>query len=87
MNRPTLRRVAETSRFSYRVAFVQKTSNSKSVADKVVEFVAAGSGTAEEMNRVCLKETEKRKYRPGTIVKMMKAEGYPWFTLSRASEC
>ena len=67
-------------RFSYRVAFVRKTSNSKNVADKVVEFVPAGSGTAEQMNKVYLKETEKRKYLPGTIVKMMKAEGYTWFT-------
>lgn len=67
-------------RFSYRVAFVRKTSNSKNVADKVVEFVAAGSGTAEQMNKVYLKETEKRKFLPGTIVKMMQAEGYTWFT-------
>ena len=67
-------------RFSYRVAFVRKTSNSKNVADRVVEFVPAGSGTAEQMNKVYLKETEKRKYLPGTIVRIMKAEGYNWFT-------
>lgn len=29
-------------RFSYRVAFVRKTSNAKTAADKVVEFVTAG---------------------------------------------
>ena len=42
--------------------------------------MAAGTGTAEEMNKVYLKEIEKRKYRPGTVVKMMKAEGYPLFS-------
>jgi hypothetical protein len=73
-------------RFSYRVAFVRKTSNSKNVADKVVEFVAAGTGAAEEMNKVYLKETEKRKYRPGTVVKMMKAEGYTWFSQQKHTD-
>jgi hypothetical protein len=73
-------------RFSYRVAFVRKTSNSKNIADKVVEFVPAGSGTAEEMNKVYLKETEKRKYLPGTIVKMMKAEGYAWFNQTKHTD-
>jgi hypothetical protein len=63
-------------RFSCRVAFVRKTTGSKTGADKVVQFVPAGTEAATQINRVFLKETEKVKYRPGTIVKQMKAEGF-----------
>jgi hypothetical protein len=62
-------------RFSFRVAFVRKLVNGKASADRLVEFVPA-STTADEMNRVYVKETEKTKYRPEKIVDMMKAEGY-----------
>lgn len=55
-------------RFSYRVAFVRKTTNSKTAADKVVQFIPAGSTAGAQANRVFLRETEKVKYRPGTIV-------------------
>jgi hypothetical protein len=73
-------------RFSYRVAFVRKTSNSKTTADKVIQFVQAGTETATEINKVFLKETEKTKYRPGTIVKQMKAEGYSKFGMTQHTE-
>jgi hypothetical protein len=59
----------DDQRFSYRVAFVRKTTSSKTAADKVVEFVPPGSEAATEINKVFLKETEKVKYRPGTIVR------------------
>ncbi len=58
-------------RFSYRVAFIRKTSNTKASADKVIQMVPADSDTAAEINQVFLRETEKKKYRPGTIVKQM----------------
>jgi hypothetical protein len=64
-------------RFSYRVAFVRKTSNAKTAADKVVEFVAAGSDTGVAINKVFLKETEKVKYRPSTIVKQIRPKAIP----------
>ncbi len=70
-------------RFSYRVAFVRKTTNSKTAADKVIQFVPTDTDTASEINKVFLKETEKKKYRPGTIVKQMKAEGYVKFGMQR----
>jgi hypothetical protein len=73
-------------KFSYRVAFVRKTSNSKTAADKVVQFVAPGTDTAVEINKVFLKETEKRKYRPGTIVAQMKAEGFARFGMQHHTE-
>jgi len=73
-------------RFSYRVAFVRKTSNSKTAADKVVQFIAPGTDTAVEINKVFLKETEKRKYRPGSIVSQMKAEGFTRFGMQHHTE-
>lgn len=73
-------------RFSYRVAFVRKTTSSKTAADKVVQFVPAGTETASEINKVFLKETEKVKYRPGTIVKQMKAEGFAKFGMKQHTD-
>ena len=73
-------------RFSYRVAFVRKLTNSKTTADKVIQFVPAGSEAATEINRVFLKETEKVKYRPGTIVKLMKAEGFAKFGMKQHTD-
>ncbi len=73
-------------RFSYRVAFVRKTSNSKTAADKVVQFVVPGSETAAQINKVFLKETEKVKYRPTTVVKQMRAEGYTKFGIKQHTD-
>jgi hypothetical protein len=72
-------------RFSFRVAFIRKLANGKSSADRLVEFVPAGTA-ADEMNRVYVKETEKTKYRPKQIVDMMKAEGYKGFTMHQHTE-
>jgi hypothetical protein len=51
-------------KFSYRVVFIRKTSNSKTAADKVIQFVAPGSDTAVEINKVFLKETERENTGP-----------------------
>ena len=72
--------------FSYRVAFVRKTANAKTAADKVIDFVPPDSGTEVEMNRVFLKDTEKTKYLPSTVVKQMVAEGYPKFTMKHHTD-
>ncbi len=73
-------------RFSYRVFFGRKTSNTKTGADTAVEFISADSALATEVNKVYLRETEKVKHRPGTIVKQMKDEGYTWFNITRHTE-
>ena len=73
-------------RFSYRVALVNKLSNNKNTADKVVQMVAPGSDMANALNQVILKATERTKFRPGTIVKQMKAEGFNWFTMHTHTE-
>jgi hypothetical protein len=39
-----------------------------------------------EINKVFLKETEKKKYRPSTIVGQMKAEGFTRFGMQRHTE-
>lgn len=73
-------------RFSYRVAFVRKTSNSKTAADNVVQFIPADSAAGAEANKVFLRETEKLKYRPGSIVKQMKAEGFTKFGMKQHTD-
>ena len=62
-------------RFAYRVAFIQKTANRASSADEAIEFVKPGSEEAAEINRILLKEVEKRKYLPSEVVAAMRAEG------------
>jgi len=73
-------------RFSYRVAFVRKTSNSKTAADSVVQFIPADSTAGAEANKVLLRETEKAKYRPSTIVAQMKAEGFTKFGMTQHTD-
>ncbi|MBB6225293.1 DUF3644 domain-containing protein [Rhizobium leguminosarum] len=67
--------------FAYRVVFVPKLANRKSSADLAIEFVKPGSEEANEINRVLLKEVEKKRYLAKQIVMMMQEEGYPKFTL------
>jgi hypothetical protein len=52
----------------------------------VVQIVPAGSAAATAMNEVILKETERRKFRPSTIVKQMKAEGYSRFSMTHHTD-
>jgi hypothetical protein len=73
-------------RFSYRIAIINKLGNNKNTADKVVQMVPAGSDVSNTLNQVILKATERTKFRPGTIVKQMKAEGYTWFTMHTHTE-
>jgi hypothetical protein len=68
-------------RFSYRVFFTRKTSNTKTGADSVIQFLEADSAAGTEVNKVFLRETEKRKYLAKIIVKQMKDEGFEWFNV------
>jgi len=70
-------------RFAYRVLFVAKTANRKGQADQVIEFVKSDSPLATNVNKAyaVIKETERPKYLPGGIVKMMKDEGYVRFSM------
>ncbi len=68
-------------RFRFQVAFVQRTATRPSSADQAIEFVVAGTDEAKEIDRIMLKEVEKKKYLPSEIVCMMKAEGFPKFNM------
>lgn len=77
-----------SERFGYRVIFVPKVANQKGQADQVIEFIKADSPLAKDINRTytVIKETERPKYLPSGIVKMMQAEGYALFTMNRHAE-
>jgi hypothetical protein len=71
--------VARDERYAWRVMMVQRNTNSKGAADEVVTFVKPGSDLDEEIQRVLVKELERRKYRPSDIVAAAQAAGYPRF--------
>jgi hypothetical protein len=71
-------------RFSYRVFFARKTSNTKTGADKAIEFLPADMAT--ELNNVYLRETEKKKHLPGMVVHLMQDEGFAWFTIKKHTD-
>ena len=74
-------------KYAYRVIFVPKLVNHKGQADQVFEFVKADSLLAKEINEnygksyAVIKETEKEKYLPKTIVQLMKNEGFRKFSM------
>lgn len=69
------------SRYSYRVLYVPKAVNHKGQADKVIEFLKAGSPEAEHINKeyVVIKDREIKKYLPTQIWNLMKKKGYDKF--------
>lgn len=71
------------SKYSYRVIFVPKLVNKKGQADKVIEFVSPDSAEAQKMNvtYAAIKETEKEKFRPGRIIRLMNEKGFPKFSM------
>jgi hypothetical protein len=75
-------------RFAYRVLFVAKTANRKGQADQVIEFVKADSQLAEGVNRTyaVIKETERPKHLPKSIVGQMQSEGYKRFNVTKHTE-
>ena len=72
------------ARSAYRVVFVGVNVNRKGQADRAIEFVPAGSDLAKGLNAeyAVIKETEKEKYLPGDVVRLMHDVGYGWFTMN-----
>lgn len=70
-------------RFSYRVLYVPKSANRKGQADKVIEFIPAGTPEAEGLNKeyVLIKEKEKKKHLPSKILELIHEKGYPKFNM------
>jgi hypothetical protein len=68
------------------VLFVEQSCNRPGQADKVVEFIRAGTEAAEEIDRVIFKDRERAKYKPAQIVAEMKKRGFAWFNMSKHTE-
>ena len=81
--------VYNSPQYSYRVLFVQKTANRPGQADKVVTFVKPDSPEAEGINAeyVMIKEREKKKYLPKTIIQILKDKGYQKLNRYHFSQC
>ncbi len=77
-----------SSRYAYRVLFVPVNANRRGQADQVIEFIKHDSPLAEgiEKKYALIKETEKPKYRPKDIVRMMKNEGYSNFSINKHTD-
>jgi hypothetical protein len=71
--------VVRDERYAWRVMMINRNTNSKGVADEMVEFVRPGSKVEGEIHRVLVKELEKRKYRPSDIVAEAQARGFKRF--------
>ena len=81
---------ANSPYFRLRFLFVPVVTSKKAQADKVIEFVPLDSDLGKAINdkhqQVLLKEVERHKERPGTIVTMMQKEGYARFKMHRHSQ-
>lgn len=77
-----------SSRYAYRILFVPINAKRKGQADQVVEFVKSDSPLAEGLEKTyaVIKETEKKKYLPNEIVKLMKDKGYDGFSINKHTE-
>lgn len=67
-------------RYSYRVAYIEQSVNSKGKADQVVEFIKGDSERGEKL-RLLLKETERPKLKPAQVVEAMRTAGYRRFSM------
>jgi len=66
-------------KYAYRVAYTERSVNSKGKADQVIEFIRPDSTEGQEIARVLVKESERKKYKPKDIIELMQREGYPNF--------
>ncbi len=71
----------ENPRYAYRLFYIPTNAKRAGQADRVAEFVRLDSESAGEVERILIKETEKNKYLPSEIVRIMQQEGYPKFKL------
>ncbi len=74
------------SAFAWRVFFVPKIAARASTGDEAIEFVKPGSDEEIEVNRVLLKEVDKRRHTASDIVNLIQREGYRRFTMRSHSD-
>lgn len=70
--------------YAYRVIFVPINVNRAGQADRVIEFVPAGSPLAEGISAqyAVIRHTERPKYLPTQVVRIMQDLGYTSFTIT-----
>ena len=74
--------ILQSKEYSYKIMYIPVSVNHRGQADSVVEFVKATPEMEEQVkNLVMIKESEKKKYLPKQIVRIMKDEGYVNFTI------
>jgi hypothetical protein len=78
----------DSERFAFRMLFVPKLVGKPGQADEVIEFLKPDSEIARAINQelVAIKEVERPKHLPSEIVRMMKDEGFPKFTITRHTD-
>jgi len=70
------------TKYAFNDLFVEQSCNRPGQADKIVEFIRAGTETAHEIERVIFKEREKPKFKPSQIVAEMQKRGFKWFNMA-----
>ena len=71
--------VIRDPKYAFRVAYVERSVNSKGMADQVIEFIRPDSAEGQEIARVLVKESERKKFKPKDIVELMQNEGHAAF--------
>ena len=71
----------KSSCYSYKLVYIPMQVNRANQADKAIEFISPDNINAKDVERVLVKDVEKKKFLPSEIVKMMNDEGYSTFTM------
>lgn len=74
--------ILNNSRYAYRVCFVPVNVNKPNQADQAIRFIKPGSEESDAIN-LAIKETEKPKFLPSTIVEFVRANGFPAFNMDK----
>jgi hypothetical protein len=75
----------QSERYKFSVFFVKRTVGKPGQAERIVEFVSPDDPRAQGLQKdhYTIRETERPKFLPGEIVRMMKAEGFSHFGMQR----
>ena len=74
------------TKYAFKILFVEQSCNKPGQADRVVEFVRAGSETATEIDRIVFKDRERPKYKPTQVVREMRKRGFDWFNMAKHTD-
>lgn len=72
--------------YRLKVAFVPISAKRPGAADTAIEFVKAGSETAEEVGKVIFKEIDRTRFLAGEVVKKAQEAGFPKFNTHHHSQ-